>query len=471
MDYFRSYTLSADVSVVAAWESETARAREIPSLARLIAERGAELYPEFVKRYAEVRALSRSARRALQRRLAASRDLTAIPAEWRRRLAYSIAGAALLLVLSDGPLKAATINVGPGCTLRDAILSANRDTQYGSCTPGASGLDTIVIPAKSKIVLTNILSIDYGSAGLPTVTSPITVTGNFASISRSKKGPAMRLITVAGNGDLTLNNLTLSAGYSYYGGGAIYNAGILEVNNCIISGNAAYSGAVATSGTGTTTISGTTFTKNVAYNGGAVYNQGQTDILDSTVTGNRAFSVGGGLYNYNGSMSVQNSTLSKNSANDAGGAIANYNGAVSVDPTIITGNKAALGGGIANAYGYVYVSDSTISKNSAIIGGGGIANIGGNGSAPNGPLPTLIVTNSTVITGNKSSTLGGGIFNCGRFILDDSTISGNSAKAGGGIANVHGYKIGLSCFFNTDYENNPTIAGNKAKVGADYFEY
>lgn len=192
---------------MAAWDSEIARAKKVPSLAHLIAERGAELYPEFAKRYAEVRALPRSARRALQKRLAQSRDLAAIPAEWQRRLAYSIAGAALLLVLSDRPLQAATITVGPSCTLTQAILSANYDTSYGSCTAGTAGPDTIVIPAASRIGLTGIYPGPYSATGLPTVTSQITIEGNGSSISR-KKGPLMRLIAVSSTGDLTLNNLT-----------------------------------------------------------------------------------------------------------------------------------------------------------------------------------------------------------------------------------------------------------------------
>ena len=40
---------------------------------------------------------------------------------------------------------AATITVGPGCTLRDAIASANTDTAVGSCAAG-SGADVIDLP-------------------------------------------------------------------------------------------------------------------------------------------------------------------------------------------------------------------------------------------------------------------------------------------------------------------------------------
>ncbi|HEY6198477.1 MAG TPA: right-handed parallel beta-helix repeat-containing protein, partial [Candidatus Binatia bacterium] len=341
MNYFQSYSLPADAGVVAAWDSEIARAKEVPPLARLIAERGAELYPEFAKRYAEVRALPRSARRALQKRLAKSRDLAAIPAKWQRRLAYSIAGAALLLVLSDGPLQAATINVGPGCTLTQAILSAENDISYGSCTAG-SGPDTIVLPAGSKIGVTSTYPGPYSATGLPTVTTPITIDGNFSTISR-KKGPLMRLMAVSSTGDLTLNSLTLSGGNSYpNGGGAVYNAGILEVNNCIITGN--FSGGGAISNAGTATISGTTFSKNTASYGGAVYNYGTLELLSNTiVTGNRAFYAGGGVFNSYGETEITSSTISKNTAY-LGGGISNYKGTLTVDPTLITGNKAAGGG-------------------------------------------------------------------------------------------------------------------------------
>ncbi|HKA32500.1 MAG TPA: hypothetical protein VKH64_04755, partial [Candidatus Binatia bacterium] len=92
MDYFRAYSLSSDAGIVAAWDSVAAA--EIPSLRQLIAERGAEIFPEFARRYREVRSLPRSARRALQRSLAHSRDFANVPAEWQRRLAYTVAGAA-----------------------------------------------------------------------------------------------------------------------------------------------------------------------------------------------------------------------------------------------------------------------------------------------------------------------------------------------------------------------------------------
>ena len=454
MNYFQSYSLPADAGVVAAWDSEIARAKEVPPLARLIAERGAELYPEFAKRYAEVRALPRSARRALQKRLAKSRDLAAIPAKWQRRLAYSIAGAALLLVLSDGPLQAATINVGPGCTLTQAILSANYNASYGSCTSGAAGPDTIVLPPASKIALTSVYPGPYSATGLPTVTTEITIQGNGSSISR-KKGPLMRLMAVSSTGDLTLNSLTLSGGNSYpNGGGAIYNAGLLTLNSCIISGN--FSGGGAISNGGTATINGTTFSKNTASYGGAVYNFGTLELKSNTiVTGNRGFYAGGGVFNSYGEMEITNSTISKNTA-FLGGGISNYHGTLTVDPTLITGNKAAGGGGIATYGGSVYIDGSTLTKNSGNIAGAGILSI----------YTGLYVYNSSAISANKGGIAGGGVFNCGTFTLTNSTISGNSAKlVGGGVYNAYGTFYGPYYIYtcNSNFTDNGTVYGNKAK--------
>src|ERR1051326_6751980 len=93
MYYFSPCPLPADESVVSAWDSELRRIKT-PWIEQLLAEQGQELFQRFTASYNELRALPRNARRALQRKLARSEDGT-IPAEWRRRLAYSIARAAL----------------------------------------------------------------------------------------------------------------------------------------------------------------------------------------------------------------------------------------------------------------------------------------------------------------------------------------------------------------------------------------
>jgi predicted outer membrane repeat protein len=441
MDYFRAHSLSSDDGVVAAWDS-VASAPEIPSLRQLIAERGAELFPEFARRYAEVRSLPRSARRALQRQLAASHDLVMLPADWRRKLAYSMAGAALLLALS-GAAQAGTINVNTGvfnpldslCSLREAIVSAETGSSYGGCSGATPSPNTINLPAGSKNSVTTAYSTaPYGNSGLPPIASNITIEGNSSTISRKSKS-FFRLFTVLPTGNLTLRNATVSGGSETDGGG-IFNAGYALLD-------------------------GVTLTKNTATNrGGAISNDGTLTLRNnSIVTGNKAYN-GGGLYIGGGEVEISDSLLSKNAAAGAGGGIVVYGGDLTIDPTIITGNKAYAGGGIAIYNGIVNIDDSTLSKNSAKSGGGGVFNFGG----------TLNVYNSSVITGNKGGMLGGGVFNCDEFNLTGSTITGNSAKlAGGGVANFNGTFSGYTCSYI--FNNSGNVYVNKAKAFPDIFNY
>lgn len=82
MNYFQPYLPPLDDAIVAAWDSQIAEAAETPFLAQALAQ-SADLFPRFAACYAQLRALPRGARRALQRQLARSGELTAVPPEWR----------------------------------------------------------------------------------------------------------------------------------------------------------------------------------------------------------------------------------------------------------------------------------------------------------------------------------------------------------------------------------------------------
>ena len=119
MNYFDLYSSYPDRTIAAAWDSQVKEADNTPWLAGTLTECGGELFARFAACYAELRALPRSARRALQRRLARSSELAAILPEYfqqsgrrlQHRMAWSLAGAALLLALGQGVATAATITV------------------------------------------------------------------------------------------------------------------------------------------------------------------------------------------------------------------------------------------------------------------------------------------------------------------------------------------------------------------------
>src|SRR5262249_36178205 len=169
----------------------------------------------------------------------------------QHRMAWSLAGAALLLALGQNVATAATITVTTSnpniasdsqCSLIEAIVNANNDAAtHPDCAAG-SGADTIVLPANANVVLTNSNATVYGSpVGLPLITSAITIEGNGATITRAGNAPAFGLMGVNFPGELTLQRVTLSGGSSTYGG-ALSNSGTLSIKNSTISGNNASSG-------------------------------------------------------------------------------------------------------------------------------------------------------------------------------------------------------------------------------------
>ncbi len=303
---------NGDEAVLAAWQSQLAEAQEKPWLASLLLQQGERILRRFMYFYDQLRSLPRKMRRTFQ-----------------KRLATTLAGAALLLALSSTPsVHAATITVTPGasgladdgqCSLVEAITNANNNSQLyataGECIAG-SGADIITLAGNTYgYAPASVSGPDWSP--LPAISSPITIDGNNAAIERTG-GATFRILYVAGSGDLTLNNVTVRAGslaYSY--GAGIYNdGGTVTINNSTISGNSTQNG-----------------------NGGGIVNRGTMTLNNSTVSGNSAGGDGGGIYNYSGTLTLNNSTISGNSAG-AGGGILTYFGSVTFNRSLVSGNSA-----------------------------------------------------------------------------------------------------------------------------------
>ena len=143
--------------------------------------------------------------------------------------------------------------------------------------------------------------------------------------------------------------------------------------------------------------------------------------------------------------------------------------AVSISGLSITNGNVPFdnGGGIYNDGTVLILDNCTISGNSA-QGGGGIYN---NATAQNGSV-TLLITNST-ISGNSTSSLGGGgIFNDGRGAgngpvqIINSTLSGNVAGNGGGGGGIS--NISELATLTVDLTND-TLSDNSADSGGSLF--
>jgi hypothetical protein len=391
MNYFDLYSSYPDRTITAAWDSQVKEADNTPWLAGTLTECGDELFVRFAACYAELSALPRSARRALQRQLARSSELAAILPEYlqqggrrlQHRMAWSLAGAALLLALGQGVATAATITVTTNnpsiasdgqCSLIEAIVNANNDAATHADCPAGSGADTIVLPAKANVLLSEVYGNIGNPIGLPPITSRITIEGSGATIARQGNAPAFRLMAVINSGDLALQSVTLSGGSSG-GGGAVFNSGRLSIKNSIISGNT--SGGIGNSGT--LTIENSTITNNTAnlYGGGLGNVFGTATIVNSTISGNTAGSTGGGIDNYAGRLTISNSTISGNSAKKGGGGVSNFSGfyygggTLTLNNSLIAGNQAPVAPEIEN------VSSVVNANNFNLFGSNGNAGVSG----------------------------------------------------------------------------------------------
>ena len=209
-----------------------------------------------------------------------------------------------LLVIIGTQLQSqpAEINVGPNCTLAQAINAANGTGSTGSCAAGrdgagAAGADVINMPATADTL--NL------SAALPTIASTITINGNGWTISGDSDNDGdgdTRLFLVI-YGKLTINNMTLT------------KASIVPAD---LNGGAIHT----TSESVSTTISNSTFYSNRARFGGAVYIAGGTvKLLHATIVNNRARSTnpanqGGGVNIAATGTEIKNSLLSGNTGGD-----------------------------------------------------------------------------------------------------------------------------------------------------------
>ncbi len=269
----------------------------------------------------------------------------------------------------------------PPCSADFLILSINTANSNG---PSA---DTINLDPGCVYELGVVDNTIDGNNGTPSITTPIVINGNDATIRRSTgaQKSAIRLLHISQGGELTLNNVTLLDGLAMEptnvtillsnSGGAIFNRGVLTVNNSLITANRAMLKGGGIYNLGTMTIDATTIENNSANiqnvpneSGGGILNTGTATISNSTIANNIASQSAGGIGN-SGDLTIINSTISGNSTTLAeivsGAAIINA-GNATISYTTITENIGITAGAVFSAPDTIQISNSIIANN---IGG------------------------------------------------------------------------------------------------------
>ncbi|NKI36514.1 IPTL-CTERM sorting domain-containing protein [Wenzhouxiangella sp. XN79A] len=374
---------------------------------------------------------------------------------------------------------------GPG-TLRQAVVDANN-------TPGADIIEFDAGLSGSTITLS------YGEL---TITDDVSIEGpGAADLTIDGNDNSQIFVITSQAATVSISDLTLTGGFADgSNGGAIesFATSRLTIADSILTGNRAESaygpvrgdagrgyyyggggngGAIAQT-QGELVITGTTIQNNTAkYDGGGIwfFSNASDDLLQisqSTVTGNVA-GDGGGIYygggdgggvhievfNYGGAFTVTDSTISSNSAS-SGGGLALYADSLST---------RSYGTGIAR--GTLTVSTTTIQGNSATRGGGGLF-LYGEQDISDIVIEGSQILDNTVETvsppplrgGGAGRSVGGGIlfandYGIGGMTVRDTSISGNTAGLGGGIAVV------FESFGSDVVVETSTISGNSAIGG------
>src|SRR5262245_33802476 len=275
----------------------------------------------------------------------------------------SLGGLAVLLLATFGALPApaahaaSTIAVtttadengtGAGCSLREALTTANTNANFGGCTGAAGGPFTITVPAGTYSLTGGELAVGT------TAGTSIAINGAGAATTTIRQAAApctagtARVFdldpNVVGNVAVSISGVTISNGAAQaFGGGAILGGGTndsLALSDAVVSGNCttgAFSAAgISWSPDGTVTISNTTFANNasgqgagaVLYTTGAVAGSGRTlTITDSVFTANTAGATGSAsgalLLGQNGAFgptfNLNGNTFTGNQGTDASG--------------------------------------------------------------------------------------------------------------------------------------------------------
>jgi hypothetical protein len=429
-------------------------------------------------------------------RLSSSTRLRHAPA-----LVLALVLALVFVLVPANPALAATITVpaGDAAALIAAINSAN----------ASAGADTIEL-AGGTYTLTQQRTPCGDPAGLPVITSAITINGNGATIQRD---PALntdpsplrfRVMALASGADVTLNNLTIANGRATFRsnpnggikgrhpnkpgsnigqiGGARQNGSaplerarvrgqvpadaVCEIQSNV-SGRPSTGANILVSSGATLVINNVTIRDGNATSGGGITNGGTLTVNDSTWSNNNAIFDGGALLNANGATAVVNrSSASGSATGQSGGAFWNQ-GTLTLNETDVRANQSrGGGGGIVNDFtGTLHVNNSTVRDNVANYlglpddtgsGGGGIANFRG-----------IVTISGSTIAGNDTGYAeggGGGIGNFGgTMTIVNSTIHDNTAVQNGG-----GVYVGLDPAY-PDLPNgtltirSSTITGNEVE--------
>ena len=275
-------------------------------------------------------------------------------------------------------------------------------------------------------------------------TNQTLIEGNIGDLETNTDN-LRHLFTLQGEGEATLDGLTVARGYTMKDGesGAGLHAGPkgrVNLRRCRFIGNESSGGGAIYVG-GTLTVTKSSFERNTAAksSGGAIYAGGTLTVTKSSFERNTAAKSSGGAIYAGGTLTVTKSSFERNTSNGSSGGAIYAGGTLTVAKSSFERNTSnGNSGGAIYVGGMLTVAKSSFERNTATKDSGGAIYAGG----------MLTVTKSSFEKNTAPSGSGGAIF--GEMLtVTKSSFEGNSAgKSSGGAVYVNGALIVTKSSFN-----------------------
>ncbi len=299
------------------------------------------------------------------------------------------------------------------CSLREAIIAAN----------ASAGPDSVTLPTGTYRLTLHGADEDACATGDLDVTDTLEITGAYSSTTIIDGDGADRVFDVRSS-FLALSGVTVQNGGGVDNGGGIRSVSTgseLRLYQSTVTGNRAANMGGGLESAGTLVLTSVTVTSNDGGSfGGGLEVQGPSTLRDVTVGDNHTTYGGGGIMAMSHSnLDFARGTVSGNSSQYGGGLEAD-GGTCLLTNVTFDGNSAtgSEGGAVLNSGGSVTVLYSTFSSNHAVQGGRSVSS----------RSSTATVEGSILVTDDGSPNCSGSVVSQGANL--DSGTSCNFTAAG-----------------------------------------
>ncbi len=372
----------------------------------------------------------------------------------------------------DTPGDGVCLAVGDVCTLRAAVQEAN----------ALAGADTILVPAGMYLLTIDGAGDDAAASGDLDITDDVIISGEDPATTIIDGNALDRVFHVLTAGVVSIAGTTIQNGFAPYGGGIANESAQLSLDAVTVQNNASEDGGGIWNAGWLSLIASHVSGNETSFGGGGgISNQsGIVNLTNVMIDDNDADVQGGGILSFGGEIIILGGSVSRNTANSAGGGgILGFSAAVSLTSVEVIGNSGdgtalsgpgAQGGGVAVSDGTLTIYESRIENNYIYGSGGGIfversaftidggtvsgntARFGG-GIYGSGSISNIAITANYVESTFDEGGIGGGIYGGGTLV--NVTISGNVVESGDGTA--RGTAIyGSGSLVNVTIANNVT---------------